>query len=55
VWFKDKMVGMPSPEPAPPGREERMPVPARHFVNGAPLEPPFAGMKKFLFGMGCFW
>jgi peptide-methionine (S)-S-oxide reductase len=32
-----------------------MPVPSRHFVNGAPLEPPFTGMKKFLFGMGCFW
>ncbi len=27
-----------------------------HFVNGAPLEPPFpAGLEMALFGMGCFW
>jgi peptide-methionine (S)-S-oxide reductase len=31
-------------------------VPARHFVSGAPLEPPYpAGMDLALFGMGCFW
>ena len=39
-----------------PGRATAMPVPAAHFVNGAPLEPPFpAGMELALFGMGCFW
>jgi len=33
-----------------------MPVRARHFVNGAPLEPPFPeGTELALFGMGCFW
>ena len=33
-----------------------MPVPTPHFVNGAPLEPPFpAGMRAALFGLGCFW
>jgi len=33
-----------------------MPAPARHFVNGAPLSPPFApGSELALFGMGCFW
>lgn len=33
-----------------------MPVPKKHFVNGRPLEPPFpAGMRRALFGMGCFW
>ena len=27
-----------------------------HFVNGAPIEPPFpAGLEQALFGMGCFW
>ena len=27
-----------------------------HFVNGHPLEPPFPeGMRRALFGMGCFW
>ncbi len=47
---------MPSPEAALPGRTERMPVPAKHFVNGNPLEPPFPdGFELALFGMGCFW
>jgi peptide-methionine (S)-S-oxide reductase len=33
-----------------------MPVPEKHFVNGHPLEPPFPeGMRRALFGMGCFW
>jgi peptide-methionine (S)-S-oxide reductase len=44
------------PEEALPGRAERMPVPATHFVNGAPLEPPFpAGLEQAVFGLGCFW
>jgi peptide-methionine (S)-S-oxide reductase len=47
---------IPSHEDALPGRVERMPVPARHFVLDAPLEPPFpAGTEIALFGMGCFW
>ncbi len=47
---------MPSPEEALPGRSERMPVPPLHFVNGAPLEPPFPeGTRLALFGLGCFW
>ena len=40
---------------APPGREGRMPVDARHHVLGTPLEPPFPGKHLVLFGMGCFW
>jgi len=32
-----------------------MPVPARHFVLGAPMEGPFPGKELALFGMGCFW
>jgi peptide-methionine (S)-S-oxide reductase len=33
-----------------------MEVPARHYVNGHPLKPPFpAGMETAMFGMGCFW
>jgi peptide-methionine (S)-S-oxide reductase len=33
-----------------------MPVPAKHHVNGAPLEPPFAeGLERAMFGLGCFW
>jgi peptide-methionine (S)-S-oxide reductase len=47
---------MPSREAALPGRTERMAVPAKHFVNGNPLEPPFPeGFELALFGMGCFW
>jgi peptide-methionine (S)-S-oxide reductase len=49
-------VKMTSQEKALPGRKERMPIPERHFVNGAPLEPPFpAQMEMALFAMGCFW
>jgi peptide-methionine (S)-S-oxide reductase len=33
-----------------------MPVPARHFVLGTPLEGPFPdGLEQAMFGMGCFW
>jgi peptide-methionine (S)-S-oxide reductase len=47
---------MPTPEEALPGRAEKMAVPATHFVNGHPLEPPFpAGTEVALFGLGCFW
>src|SRR5260370_28901212 len=46
---------MPSPAEALPGRTERMSVPARHFVLGTPLLPPFLGKEMALFGMGCFW
>jgi peptide-methionine (S)-S-oxide reductase len=39
-----------------PGRDERMAVPATHYVNGHRLEPPFpAGLQLAMFGMGCFW
>ena len=39
-----------------PGREQAMPVPAAHFVNGNPLQGPFADSHaRALFGMGCFW
>ena len=56
VWFYQKQIEMPSPEEALRGREDRIPVPEMHFVNGNPLEPPFPeGMEMALFGMGCFW
>ena len=51
-----KKLALPTPEEALPGRKEQMPVPARHFVNGNPLKPPFPeGMEMAMFGMGCFW
>ena len=52
----EKSTTMPTPAEALPGRTEPMKVPAKHFVNGNPLAPPFpAGMELALFGMGCFW
>jgi len=49
-------VSMISREEALPGRATAMPVPEKHFVNGARLTPPFPeGMELALFGMGCFW
>jgi peptide-methionine (S)-S-oxide reductase len=39
-----------------PGRSDRIPVPAEHFVNHHRLEPPFPdGLELAMFGMGCFW
>ncbi len=47
---------LPTAEEALRGRPERVPVPAKHFVNGASLLPPFpAGTEVATFGMGCFW
>ena len=49
-------VAMPSSDDALPGRGEPVAVPAKHFVNGSPLAPPFSeGLELALFGMGCFW
>ena len=53
--FRDKS-RMIDPERALPGREQPIPVPARHDVLGTPLEPPFPeGIETAVFGMGCFW
>ena len=47
---------LPTQSSALPGRSERMPVPSKHYVNGAPLAPPFPeGLAKAVVGMGCFW
>ncbi len=47
---------MPAPQQALPGRSDRMPVPAKHFVNGASLQPPFPeGARQALFALGCVW
>jgi peptide-methionine (S)-S-oxide reductase len=51
-----KSLRMPSNDETLPGREERMPVPDAHYVNGNRLTPPFpAGLATAMFGMGCFW
>ena len=56
MWLSSSKLKVPTPEEALPGRAEKMPVPPVHFVNGAPLEPPFpAGLEEVVFGLGCFW
>lgn len=51
-----KKLTIPTPAQALPGRSTPMPVPAKHYVNGNPLQPPFpAGMEQAIFGLGCFW
>jgi peptide-methionine (S)-S-oxide reductase len=47
---------MPEPDEVLPGRDESMPVPAAHFVNGHPLVGPWPeGLETAVFGLGCFW
>jgi peptide-methionine (S)-S-oxide reductase len=53
--FKRKK-NIPSPRNAPPGRDDKTPVPEKHYVNGNSLEPPFPqNMQIAMFGLGCFW
>jgi peptide-methionine (S)-S-oxide reductase len=53
--FGDKTQMVDSDE-ALPGRDESMPVPARHEVLGTPIAPPFPdGLETAIVGMGCFW
>ena len=46
-----------SEDEALPGHDHRLfSVPAQHFVNFKPLEPPFPdGLEQAIFGLGCFW
>jgi peptide-methionine (S)-S-oxide reductase len=56
MGFAGRKTTMPGTSEALPGRSVSMPVPARHYVSGNPLEPPYpAGMEFALFGLGCFW
>ena len=55
-FLKRRKLDMPTADEALPGRQQAMPVPPQHFVNGHPLKPPFpAGMQLAMFGLGCFW
>jgi peptide-methionine (S)-S-oxide reductase len=54
--FGGKKLTLPTKEEAWPGRVEKMPLPAKHYVNGNPFSPPYpAQMEQAMFGMGCFW
>ena len=55
MLFERKKLEMPDPAEALPGREQRMPVAAKHFVLGTPLDDAFEGKRLAMFGMGCFW
>jgi len=56
MFFFGKKSSMPTAQDALPGRQQAMPVPPAHFVNGNPLKPPFPeGMELAQFGLGCFW
>src|SRR5687768_14661933 len=47
---------MVTPDRALPGRDEPIPVPAHHAVNGNPLKGPWPdGFRQAVFGLGCFW
>ena len=54
--FSSTKLRLPNPDQALPGRDEPMPVPETHFVNGNRIVPPFPrGLEQATFGMGCFW
>ena len=56
MLFKARKVTLPTAAEALPGRDQAMPVPASHFVNGHPLKGPFpAGLETAMFALGCFW
>jgi len=51
-----KKTGMPDKDQILPGRDEKMAVPATHYVNGHKMLPPYPdGCQVAMFGMGCFW
>ncbi len=54
--FMKKMTQLLPKDSTLAGREERMPVPEKHFANGNRIVPPFpAGLEPAQFGLGCFW
>jgi peptide-methionine (S)-S-oxide reductase len=57
MFFADpRKLKVPSKDEALPGRSQKIPVPARHFVHGTPLEGPWPeGLAVATFGLGCFW
>jgi len=56
MLFDSRKQQMVAPEAALPGRQQAMPVPARHEALGTPLVPPFPdGYETAVFGLGCFW
>ena len=54
--FGQKLLTLPGPAEALPGRDESIPVPVAHYVNGRTMTPPFPEeTESVVVGMGCFW
>jgi len=54
--FMNKKSQMPNADDALAGRDEKMSVAPKHYVNGHTIEAPFPDdMKLAMFGLGCFW
>ncbi|MDB4260221.1 peptide-methionine (S)-S-oxide reductase MsrA [Porticoccaceae bacterium] len=49
-------LNLPTADQALPGRDSAMEISNRNFINGQPLQPPFAEeLSSMVVGMGCFW
>lgn len=46
---------LPTAQEALPGRDRKMDVPDKHYVNGNLLQNFPEGMELAMFGLGCFW
>jgi peptide-methionine (S)-S-oxide reductase len=57
MLFARRKTAMVNPEQALPGRDHyEFAIPATHYVNGHPIQPPFPdGLHTVVFGLGCFW
>src|SRR4051812_35065949 len=56
MFLFSKPTTMVTADDALPGRDDEMPVPAKHDVLGTPIAPPFPdGLEQAVVGMGCFW
>ena len=54
--FGHRLLTVPDPADALPGRDQAVAVPAAHHVNGRSMVPPFPdGVGTVVLGMGCFW